>query len=238
MRADTFARLVMLEAVVDAEVGWRLEHPAADAREFREGMIARVSDLVDQIDALDAVAAARVYDAVVDFLAELPDEGDDDATVEATLRFRRAVDRVVDRAMAPRDLEDPSTWAVVLDELLEETLSAYRASVDEGGVEPRGYLRCLLLLTRAQAAGERMLAGVRAERRPELRSALDRLAFAVRNRRPPSPEVERLAALPQRVARRHRPTNLSRIGAFIVGQLMRPRGRDPRPRTDSREERR
>jgi hypothetical protein len=230
VRADTFAKLVTLEALVDAEVGWRLEHRPADPREFREGMIARVSDLVDEIDALDAVAAARVYDAVVDFLSELPDEGDDDAVVEATLRFRRAADRIVERAMLPRDLEDPSTWAVVLDELLDELVAEYRGTVDEAGaVEPRGHLRCVLLLARAQAAASRLLAGVRADRRPELRSDLDRLAFAVRNRRPAPAEVERLAAAPQRVARRHRPTNLSRIGAFIVGQLMRRRGREPRP---------
>ena len=223
MKADTFARLVALETLVDAEIGHWLETHPASADDFREGMISRVSDLVDEIDTLDAVAAARVYDAVVDFLAELTD--DDEGVVEATVRFKRAIDRVAERGMEARDLDDPSTWAVVLDEVLEELVLEYRAAAGEGGAaDPRAYLRCRLLLARALHAAERMLPGVLRDRRPELRGQMDRLAFAVRNRRPPAAELERLAREPQRAARRRRPTDLGRIGAFIVGQLMRRRG--------------
>ena len=227
MKADTFARLVTLETLIDAEIGFWLEtHPGSPDR-FREGMISRISDLVDEIDALDAVAAARVYDAIVDFLAELPD--DDDGVVEATLRFKRAVDRIVERGMEAADLEDPSTWAVVLDEVLEELFLEYGTSVEgREAVDGRGYLRCELLLARALAAAERMARGMRPERRPEVRGQMDRLAFAVRNRRPAAAELEPLVREPQRAARRRRPTNLSRIGAFIVGQLMRRRERGER----------
>ena len=64
MKADTFAKLLVLQSVVDAEVGWYLEHRPESADGFREGLISRVSDLLDQIDALDAVAAARAVDYV------------------------------------------------------------------------------------------------------------------------------------------------------------------------------
>ena len=86
MKADTFAKLLVLETLLDAEIGRFLEDPPPSMDAFREGMIARVSDLVDEIDALDEVAAARVYDALVDFLADLPAE--DAAAVEAGDRRR------------------------------------------------------------------------------------------------------------------------------------------------------
>ena len=228
MRADTFARLLTLEALVDAEIAWWLEHRPPSTERFREGMISRISDLVDEIDALDAVAAARVYDAVVDFLSELPDGAEaDEAVVEATVRFKRAVDRIVERAMEPRELDDAPTWAVVLDELLEELVLEYAAAAENASApDARAYRRCELLTARALDAADHLARHVRAERRPELRSEVDRLAFAVRGRRPPPPEVERLARAAQRVARRHRPTRISSIGSFIVGQLMRRRGRD------------
>ena len=224
MRADTFAKLITLETLIDAEIGWFLEHhPPASAR-FREGMVARISDLVDEIDAMDAVAAARVYDAVVDFLAELPDE--DEGLVEATLRFKRAVDGVIERAMQPRDLEERATWATVLDELLDEVARAYdRAWRAPGDFDPREYLRARALLDRAREAAEWMARGMRTERRAELRSGMDRLAFAVQSRRPNPAAVDALARDPQRLARRARPSKLSGVGAFVVGQLLRRRER-------------
>ncbi|HEX8691108.1 MAG TPA: hypothetical protein VF746_01605 [Longimicrobium sp.] len=227
MRADTFARLVTLEALVDAEVGYWLEfHPASMDR-FRETLVARISDLVDEIDALDAVAAARVYDAVVDFLAELPDDAP--GFVEAALRFKRQVDGLADRAMPPRDLDDPPTWAVVLDELLDELLEEYpRAVLGPDEVDPRGYLRVRHLLWRARDAAGKLARGAGPERRRALRDGMDRLAFAVMNQRPPLEVLEPLALAPQRIARRHRPSGITRIGAFVVGQLLSRRGREPR----------
>ncbi|SOD01939.1 hypothetical protein SAMN05216486_101139, partial [bacterium JGI 053] len=194
---------------------------------YREAMVSRVSDLLDEIDRLDEVAAARVYDALVDFLSELPD--DDEGVVEAALRFKRAVDRLVDRAMAPADLDAPSTWAVVLDGLLDELAAEYpRAVLAPGEVDPRAWLRALELARAARDAGGKMVAAKRADSRPILRDDLDRLVFAVAHRRPSPAELEPLIQAPQRIARRARPSNLGRVGAAVVGQLLRRRGRPPR----------
>jgi hypothetical protein len=225
MRADTFAKLIILETLIDAEIGHFLESRPTSTDRFREGMVSRVSDLVDQIDALDAVAAARVYDAIVDFLAELPE--DDDGVVEATLHFKRAVDRVAARGMQPRELGEASTWAVVLDELLEELADEYHTAVRPGGeTRPREYLRSLFLLARAREAAERIL-WTDAEGAAELRDEMDRLAFAVRNRRLKPTAVDFLIRAPQRLARRYRPSTLSRIGGFVIGQLLRRPRRQP-----------
>lgn len=232
MRADTFARLVTLETLVDAEVGHFLEQRSPDVERFREGIVARVSDLVDQIDSLDAVAAARVYDAIVDFLAELPE--DEEGIVAATLRFKRAIDRLVARGMEARDLAQASTWATVLDELLEELADEYHVAVRAGGeVRPREYLRAQFLLERAREAAERILwaADPGAEVAAELRDGMDRLLFAVRSRRMKPTEVDFLVRAPQRLARRWRPSTLSRIGGFVIGQLLRRR---PSPKQEPR----
>ncbi|HEX8431394.1 MAG TPA: hypothetical protein VF625_08910 [Longimicrobium sp.] len=221
MRADTFARLLVLETLVDAEIGYLLEHRPGAPERFREGMIARVSDLVDEIDTLDAVAAARVYDALVDFLTELPD--DDDGIVEATLRFKRAVDRTVRRASGGREPGDPAVWAVVLDELLAVLATEYEAALGPDGVRPREYLRARALLDRARVASERMTSAESDDSRAELRTEMDRLAFAIHYRRADLATVESLIRSPQRMARRRRPSSLARIGAFVVGQLLRRR---------------
>jgi len=225
MKADTYAKLIILEALIDAEIGHFLEHRPASADRFREGIVSRVSDLVDQIDALDAVAAARVYDAIVDFLAELPE--DDDGVVEATLRFKRAVDRIVERGMEARDLDQPSTWAVVLDELLEELADEYHDAVKAGGeVRPREYLRAQFLLDRAREAAQRIVWTGQPKGTAELRDEMDRLYFAVRSRRLRPTEVDLLIRGPQRFAARYRPSTLSRMGSFVIGQLLRgPRSR-------------
>jgi hypothetical protein len=188
-------------------------------------MVARVSDLVDEIDALDAVAAARVYDAVVDFLAELTD--DDEGVVEATLRFKRSVDRIVDRAVDARELAQASTWAVVLDELLDVLADEYHDGVRPGGeLRSRQYQRALALLHRARDAADRLGRAAGPELRAELRSEMDRLAFAVASRRLRPAAVDLLIRGPQRTARRFRPSPISRIGGFVIGQLLRRR---PRP---------
>ena len=227
MRADTFAKLVTLETVIDAEVGFWLEHRPASMDRYREALVSRVSDLLDAIDRLDEVAAARVYDAMVDFLSELPEH--EEGVVETAVRFKRAVDRLIDRAMDPDDLEDASTWAVVLDELLDELAAEYpRAVLGPGEADPRAYLRALALARAARDAGERMAQARRTDARGMVRDDLDRLVFAVVHRRPPAAEVEPLIRAPQRIARRARPSNLGRVGAAVVGQLLRRRGRPPR----------
>jgi hypothetical protein len=222
MKADTFAKLVVLAALVEAEIGHFLEHRPASLELFREGMITRISDLVDEIDALDAVAAARVYDAVVDFLAELPE--DDSGVVEATLRFRRAVDRVVERGMEQREMKQASTWAVVLDELLQELADEYHDAVRPSGeVWPRSYLRAQALLARSREAADRMLWEAGEEGTAELRDDMDRLTFAVRHQRLKPTAVDLLIRAPQRHTARFRPSSLTRIGAFVLSQVLRRR---------------
>jgi hypothetical protein len=230
MKADTFAKLVVLQTVFDAEIGHFLEHHPPSMERFREGMVSRVSDLLDEIDALDAVAAARTYDAIVDFLAELPE--DDAGIVEATLRFRRAVDRITERGMEQRDLKQASTWAVVLDALLEELADEYHRAVrPDGELHLRPYMRALGLLARAREAADRMLWEAD-EVRPGLRGEMDRLTFAVRHQRLRPTAVDALIREPQRQANRYRPSTLTRIGAFVLGQVLRresARPGEPKP---------
>lgn len=225
MRADTFAKLVVLETLVEAEIGYLLEHRPPSTELFREGMIARVSELVDDIDALDEVAAARVYDALVDFLAEMSD--DEEGVVEATLHFKRALERGVERSTEPEERGDPALWAVVTDELLEALADEYEAAFSGGDPRPREYLRARALVDRARLAADRMAADEPAERRAAVRDAMDRLAFAVRHRRVKPAALDKLLHVPMREARRRRPSGLARMGAFVVGQLLRRRRTDP-----------
>lgn len=215
MRADTFARLLVLEATVDAEIGYLLEHRPPPQERFREAMVARLGERVEEIDRVDAVAAARAYDALVDFLAELPEEGDD-GVVEATVRFRRALERGVERAFGGREPADGAVWAGALDGILAALAAEHAAAAS-----PRDELRVRALLHRARAAAERMTEGERPEHRAEARSALDRLAFAVLHRGGP---VEARVHDARRLALRRRPGSLARIGAFVVAQLVKRRG--------------
>ena len=233
MQADTFAKLNVLEALIEAEIGYYLERSPASLELFREGMVARISDLVDEVDELDSVASARVYDAIVDFLAELPDAPE--GIVEATVRLRRAVDRIIDRGMDRSDLAAAATWAVVLDELLEELADEYHLAVDaDGEIHPREFARVEALLSRARNAADRMLWGAEAAG-PEIRDEIDRLAFAVRHRRIRPPAVDLIIGALQRRATQYRPSTLSRIGGFVLRQLVgresRRRGRGTRLQT-------
>jgi hypothetical protein len=233
MKADTFAKLVVLEALIDAEIGQFLEQHPSSMDAFREGFVSRISDLVDEIDALDAVAAARVYDAVVDFLAELPDDGA--GAVEATLRFKHALDRIAERGLTRRDYEDASTWAVVLDELLEELTDEYHRAVrPTGEVLQWDYARALVLLARAREVADRMLWAADVPHRGEVRELIDRLTFAVRHQRLKPTEVDQMIRPTQRRARRYRPSTLTRVGSFVLSQLLgrsrpQPRPAEPRP---------
>jgi hypothetical protein len=220
MKADTFARLVVLETLIDAEIGHHLETRSGSMERFREELVARVSDLVDEIDSLDAVAAARTYDAIVDFLAELPEDAED--LVEVAIRFRRAVDRLVGRGLSRRDLNEPSTWAIVLDQLLTELADSYHRAVSEGGeIQPREYLHARLLLARAREAADRMLWEAGDEASEALRSEMDRLTFAVRHQHLSPQAVDLLIGAPRRRASAYRPSKLTRIGAFVLGQVLR-----------------
>ncbi|HEX6750069.1 MAG TPA: hypothetical protein VF092_22435, partial [Longimicrobium sp.] len=143
--------------------------------------------------------------------------------------FKRAVDRLTDRALEPRDRDDASTWAVVLDGLLEELAAEYPACARNGpDADPRACLRARALARAARDAGERMVAARRSDARTMLRDDLDRLVIAVEHRSLPPGEVEPLIRAPQRIARRYRPSGLGRVGAYVVGQLLRRRPRGPR----------
>ena len=219
MKADTFAKFLVLQAVVDAEVGWYLEHRPGSTDRFREALISRVSDLLDQIDNLDAVAAARTYDAIVDFLAQIPE--DDAGIVEAALRFRSATDRTVERGMDRSELRLATTWAVALHHLLEALASEYAGEPpNDPGERLRQYARAAALLERARMAAERIAADVGAAAAGDLVLAVERLNFAVRHRRVPPREAEPLLRAAQRQAARHRPSPLSRVGAFVLSQIL------------------
>jgi hypothetical protein len=111
---------------------------------------------------------------------------------------------------------------VVLDELLEELADEYHAAVGPGGeLRIREYLRARGLLTGARDAAERILWTGDPGDAAELRSEMDRLAFAIRHQRLHPTAVDALIAGPQRRARRHRPSTLSRVGTFVIGQLLR-----------------
>ena len=50
---------------------------------------------------------------------------------------------------------------------------------------------------------------------------MDRLTFAVRHRRLRPTAVDFLIRAPQRRAARYRPSTLTRIGSFVLGQVLR-----------------
>ena len=223
MKADTFAKLVVLDALVEAEVGYYLQDNPPSFELFREGMVARISDLVDEVDVLDSMAAAHVYDAIVDFLSEMS-ERDADGVVESMVRFRRAIDRTVVRGMDRKELAAATTWAVVLAELLGELADEYHLAVVGSEVRPREITRAESLLARARQAGERMLWSAEVVR-PEITSEFDRLTAAVRYRRTPPTEVDFMILSLQRRAARYRPSTLTRVGAFVLRQVLRRSGR-------------
>lgn len=226
MKADTFAKLLVLQTRVEAEVGLLLEERPASFDHFREGLISRVSDLVDEIDALDAVAAARTYDALVDFLSQMPE--DDTGIVETTIRFQRAIGRTVERGMDHGERRQGSTWAIVLHELVEE-LAACHADPHGEPVERREMAVTHALLDRARDAAERVAESVGGNAAAELLSEVERLRYAIRYRRLPASQVEPALQAVQRRSARHRPTPLSRIGVFVLGQVL---SRDRRRRKE------
>jgi hypothetical protein len=70
------------------------------------------------------------------------------------------------------------------------------------------------------------------EENSDLRSEMDRLTFAVRHQRLRPQAVDFLIRAPQRRAARYRPSTLTRIGSYVLGQVLRrqpPRGRPPAP---------
>ncbi|HEX6925681.1 MAG TPA: hypothetical protein VF167_09625 [Longimicrobiaceae bacterium] len=218
MKADTFAKLLVLQTLVDAEVGYLLQTRSPSLDEFREGLITRVSDLVDEIDALDAVAAARTYDAIVDFLAQIPE--DDAGIVEATIRFQKAMLRTVERGMGQAERREVATWAVALHELLEEVATEYEAARSADEPPAQALSRVDALISRALSATERIHGELGTASSSELLAQVQRIAFAVRNRRASFAEVEPLVRTAQRASARYRPSPLTRIGVYVLRQVL------------------
>lgn len=232
MRADSFAKLIVLDAVIEAEVGYHLERPAESVELFRETMVGRISDLIDEIDAPDSATADRIYDAIVDFLAELPE--DDEGVVESAIRLRQAVRRIIDRGMDRRTLAAPSTWAIVVSGLLAELSNEYHVAIGiDGTVRDREFARALALLERARMAADRMLWSAGSSR-GHLLDEVDRLAFAARNRRISPTDLDPLIRAVQGKVTRYRPSTFTQIGSFVLRQVMRrnPRGRPEAPSDD------
>ncbi len=222
MKADTFAKLLVLDTLVEAEIGHYLAHRPASPDTYREELAARVGGVIDEIDVLDSVVAGRAYDAIVDFLAELPE--DQEGMIESATTFRRALDRIVERGIDRHDLAVASTWAIVLEELLRTMAAEYRAAVSaDGDIQPRGYARAAALLDRARGAADRML-WTAEEDRVAIREGMDTLTYAVRYRRLDADAVDTLGRLVLRRAARYRPSTITRVGAFVLRQLI---GRDP-----------
>jgi hypothetical protein len=217
MKADTFAKLVVLETLIEAELGHALEGDAVHADAFRESLVAAISDLLDEIDALDALVAARVYDALVDFLAELPE--DPQGLVRSILRLQREIAQVVERGLPAGERAAPNTWAVVLDELLGALADAYH-ELRGGGAGSLERLRALALLGRVRMAGERILGSSDGARDQELRDELGRLVIEVQHLRPPPAELDPLVRSLQRRTRRYRRTTLTRVGSYVVAQIL------------------
>jgi hypothetical protein len=230
MKADTFAKLVVLETLLEAQLGDALESGNLHADAFREALVAAISDLLDEIDALDALVAARVYDALVDFLAELPEDGE--GLTRSMLRLQGEIAQVIERGLPAGERAAPATWAVVLDELLATLADAYhemRAAPDA----PLARLRTLALLGRIRVAAERVLGSPAGARDGELREELGRLILEVQHLRPPAADLDLLIRTLQRRTRRYRRTTLTSVGSYVVGQLL-SRRRGARPREQRR----
>jgi hypothetical protein len=218
MKADTFAKLLVLDTLVEAEIGYHIaQHPPSPDM-YREELAARLGEVIDEIDVLDSVTAGRTYDALVDFLAELPEHPE--GMIESVTVFRRAIDRIVDRGIDRHDLAVASTWAIVLEEFLRALSIEYRTAVaGDGDVRQREYTRSLALLDRARNAAERML-WTAEEDRVEIREALDGLVYAVRYRRVEAGALDTINRSILRRASRYRPSTISRVGAFVLRQLI------------------
>ncbi len=222
MKADTFAKLLVLDTLVEAEIGHFIAHRPASPDSYREELAARAGEVIDEIDGLDSVVAGRAYDALVDFLAELPE--DQDGMLESGMTFRRALDRIAERGIDRHDLAVASTWAIVLEEYLRTLGVEYRSAVVAGGdIHARELTRALALLDRARNAADRML-WTAEDDRVEVREAMDGLAYAVRYRRLDADAVDSATRSVLRKAARYRPSTITRVGAFVLRQLI---GRDP-----------
>jgi hypothetical protein len=217
MKADTFARLVVLETLIEAQTGDALDRGGLIADAFREELVTAISDLLDEIDSLDALVAARVYDALVDFLAELPE--DPEGLTRSILRLQREIAVVVERGLPAAERGSPATWAVVLDELLAALGDAYHARQSEPD-SPLARLRVMALMGRLRVAAERILGSPAGAGDAELRDELGRLVIDVQHLLPPASELDLLIRSLQRRTRRYRRTSLTRVGRYVVAQLL------------------
>jgi hypothetical protein len=220
MKADTYARLVVLDTLVEAEIGFLLAHHPPLTEELREGMAGRVAGMIEEIETLDRSVASRAWEAIVGLVARLPE--DDDGIEAAALRCRRALSRIMQRGFSRHDLADAAVWTAVLEVLLRTLALEYRAAMRaSAGAElaPRERERIDRLLDTARNAADRMLWNA-ADGEATLSEAMDRLTHAVRYRRIPPAEVDTLASSIVRLAAKHRPSTISRVGAFVLRQLL------------------
>jgi len=244
MKADTFARLVVLDTLVEAEIGHLLAHRPPSVEEFREGVAGRVGRILAEIDSPDRKIANRTWSALVDFLAHLPE--DDDGIEAAALRFRQSLNRVMERGVDRHDLADPAVWAAALEALLRALTVEYRVAMRSSGgrdLAPPERERVDRLLDAARRAADRMLWHADTGR-SDLSAEMDRLRFAIRYRRLPPAEVETLGRSILRLAAKYRPSTISRVGAFVLRQLLgrrddgsKPKSRRKRTRSERSPER-
>ncbi|MDR0787794.1 MAG: hypothetical protein LBG44_08010 [Gemmatimonadota bacterium] len=219
MKADTYARFVVLETLVEAETGYLLSERPTFREDFREGFANRISGLIAEIDSLDQAVARRAWDATVDFFAVLPE--DEEGIEAAALSFRRILNRIMERGLDRHDLADPSVWAVVLETLLRALTDEYRTAYPAEGrrLLPRERERVEGFLNAARHAADRMLWNA-GSMDASLSEALIRLHHAILHRQLPPAEVDAIRRLVVRRVARYRPSTLSRVGVFVIRQLL------------------
>src|SRR5690606_24462169 len=142
---------------------------------------------------------ARTYDAIVDFIAQIPE--DDEGIVEGAIRFHRAMDRTVERGMDRAGLRLAATWAVAVHDMLEALAREYGAEPDddpEHRLRQRG--RAVSLLDRARYAADRIATESGVASAGELVDAMERLTYAIRYRGVAPHDAEPLLRAAQRQA--------------------------------------
>jgi hypothetical protein len=133
-------------------------------------------------------------------------------------------------------MADPALWASALEALIRALLEEYPAAIRaEGGRNrfPREWERVERLLDGTRRVADRMLWSSAAIG-TTLEDEVIHLHHAVLHRRFSPTEVEAICRSILRYAARYRPSTLSRVGAFVVRQLLASgrktgRGRAARP---------
>ena len=219
MKADTFAKLAVLETLVDAEVAYYLEHsPSIPA--YRARVAALADGVLSGIDPCDEETAIAAHHASARLLREL--QPADDAVIRAATRFKRRVNGILAREMEPEERRRVATWAVVVDQLLATLAREYREGA--GDADRRADERIHLLLARIEDGVARLALLGGAARVEGLRAAAQRLRTAVRRRQPTDTVSVQIAALQLQVRALAGESSLARLGGFVVRQLLEPDG--------------